>query len=32
MGDGGFRYLMDHGVWYANAHYQHANTETVVGH
>ena len=32
MGDGGFRYLMQHGVWYANAHHAHANTETVVGH
>jgi predicted AlkP superfamily pyrophosphatase or phosphodiesterase len=32
MGDGGFRYLMEHGVWYANAHHAHANTETVVGH
>ena len=32
MGDGGFRYLMDHGVWYADAHHAHANTETIVGH
>jgi len=32
MGDGGFRYLMDKGVWYTNAHYGHSNTETVVGH
>ncbi len=32
MGDGGFRYLKDNGVWYSNAHYGHANTETVVGH
>jgi predicted AlkP superfamily pyrophosphatase or phosphodiesterase len=32
MGDGGFRYLMQHGVWFANAHHAHANTETVVGH
>ena len=31
-GDGGFRYLMDEGVHYTNAHYQHANTETIVGH
>ncbi|WP_447026280.1 alkaline phosphatase family protein [Vibrio sp. B1Z05] len=30
--DGGFRYLMDNGVYYRNAHYQHANTETIVGH
>lgn len=32
FGDGGFRYLMDQGVSYTNAHYQHANTETIVGH
>lgn len=32
MGDGGFRYLMQQGVYYTNAHYQHANTETIVGH
>jgi predicted AlkP superfamily pyrophosphatase or phosphodiesterase len=32
MGDGGFRYFIEHGVWYANAHHAHANTETVVGH
>jgi predicted AlkP superfamily pyrophosphatase or phosphodiesterase len=32
LGDGGFRYLMDQGVDYRNAHYQHANTETIVGH
>ena len=29
---GGFRYLLDSGTFYANAHYQHANTETIVGH
>ena len=29
---GGFRYLLDKGVVYTNAHYQHANTETIVGH
>ena len=29
---GGFRYLLDNGVYYTNAHYQHANTETIVGH
>ncbi|EGQ8086054.1 TPA: alkaline phosphatase family protein [Vibrio vulnificus] len=28
----GFRYLMDEGVYYTNAHYQHGNTETIVGH
>ena len=32
LGDGGFRYLMENGVHYTNAHYQHANTETIVGH
>ena len=32
LGEGGFRYLMDDGVDYTNAHYQHANTETIVGH
>jgi predicted AlkP superfamily pyrophosphatase or phosphodiesterase len=30
--EGGFRYLMEKGIWYINAHYQHANTETAVGH
>ena len=32
MGNGGFRYLKQQGVWYHNAHYGHSNTETVVGH
>ncbi len=32
FGKGGFRYLADKGAWYTNAAYQHANTETVVGH
>ncbi len=32
MGKGGFRYLMRKGVHYENAHYTHANTETIVGH
>lgn len=32
FGDGGFRYLINQGVVYTNAHYQHANTETIVGH
>jgi predicted AlkP superfamily pyrophosphatase or phosphodiesterase len=32
LGEGGFRYLMEEGVHYTNAHYQHANTETIVGH
>ena len=32
FGKGGFRYLADRGIWYTNATYQHANTETIVGH
>lgn len=32
MGEGGFRYLLDQGVVFANAHHAHANTETIVGH
>lgn len=32
FGEGGFRYLEEHGAVFANAHYQHANTETIVGH
>jgi predicted AlkP superfamily pyrophosphatase or phosphodiesterase len=32
FGENGFRYLMQNGVVYTNAHYQHANTETIVGH
>ncbi len=32
LGEGGFRYLMEQGVYYTNANYQHANTETIVGH
>ncbi len=32
LGKGGFRYLLDKGTHYNNAHYQHANTETAVGH
>ncbi len=32
FGEGGFRYLLEKGAVYANAHYQHANTETIVGH
>lgn len=32
FGEGGFRYLFEEGMHYANAHYQHANTETIVGH
>ncbi len=29
---GGFRLLMKKGAYFTNAHYQHANTETIVGH
>lgn len=29
---GGFRYLLEKGTHYSNAHYRHANTETAVGH
>ncbi len=29
---GGFRYLLEQGVHFANAHHRHANTETAVGH
>ncbi len=32
LGEGGFRYLVEQGVNYTNAHYRHANTETIVGH
>ena len=32
LGEGGFRYLMQQGVDFTNAHYLHANTETIVGH
>ena len=32
LGKGGFRYLLDQGTHYTNAHYRHANTETAVGH
>ena len=32
MGSGGFRYLLENGVVYENAHHAHANTETIVGH
>ncbi|MEH6581044.1 MAG: alkaline phosphatase family protein [Halioglobus sp.] len=32
FGAGGFRYLLETGVVYTDAHYQHANTETIVGH
>jgi hypothetical protein len=32
FGKGGFNYLRKKGVVYTNAHYLHANTETIVGH
>jgi predicted AlkP superfamily pyrophosphatase or phosphodiesterase len=32
FGKGGFRHLMEKGAVFANAHYSHANTETIVGH
>ena len=32
LGRGGFRYLMEQGIHYQNAHYAHANSETIVGH
>jgi predicted AlkP superfamily pyrophosphatase or phosphodiesterase len=32
FGEGGFRYLLEKGVVYTDAHHQHANTETIVGH
>lgn len=32
FGKGGFRFLLEKGVWYTNAQYRHANTETIVGH
>jgi hypothetical protein len=32
LGEGGFRYLLERGVVYADAHHAHANTETIVGH
>lgn len=32
LGDGGFNYFLTRGTIYNNAHYLHANTETIVGH
>ena len=32
LGEGGFRYLLEKGIHYNNAHHTHANTETIVGH
>ena len=32
LGEGGFRFLLDEGTVFADAHHGHANTETIVGH
>jgi len=32
LGAGGFRYLMENGTVFRDAHHAHANTETIVGH
>lgn len=32
FGEGGFRYLMDEGIWYTAARQPHSHTETAVGH
>ena len=32
FGPSGFRYLMDNGTVYTNAHYRHSTTFTAVGH
>lgn len=32
FGDGGFKYLIDKGTSYTNAHYRHSTTFTAVGH
>ena len=32
FGEGGFRFLLDAGTVYSNAHHRHANNETIVGH
>ena len=32
FGKDGFNYLQQKGIWYTNATYRHANTETIVGH
>ena len=31
FGEGGLRYLLESGAVFTSAHYQHANTETIVG-
>ena len=32
LGEGGLRYLWEHGTVFTDAHHSHANTETIVGH
>ena len=32
LSENGFRYLLDKGTVYTDAHHAHANTETIVGH
>ncbi len=32
FGEGGFRYLLEQGTVFLDAHHRHANTETIVGH
>jgi predicted AlkP superfamily pyrophosphatase or phosphodiesterase len=32
FGPGGFRWLFERGTWYADAHFDHSDTETAVGH
>jgi len=32
FGEGGFRHLLETGAVFTNAHHEHANTETIVGH
>ncbi len=32
FGEDGFKYLLNNGIHYTDAHYQYANTETIVGH
>jgi predicted AlkP superfamily pyrophosphatase or phosphodiesterase len=32
LGEDGFRYLLENGVVFRDAHHAHANTETIVGH
>ncbi|MFC2164691.1 alkaline phosphatase family protein [Acidobacteriota bacterium] len=32
LGEGGFKYLMEKGTHYLNVHFEHADTETPIGH